>query len=89
MCILQTGLQSPKYPWDQFPFATYHICSTNQASGANFSQIYQVNQHFSQIYILVSKIPTKQVAELKFRKLSPFIHIYHWSKFQGHSACQS
>ena len=92
MCILQTGLQSTKYRWDQFLFATNHFCSTNQPAGTNFSQIYQANQpirHFSQIYILVCKIPTKQVAELKFCKSSPFIHIYYWSKFQGHSTCQS
>ena len=92
MCILQTGLQSTKYPRDQIFFAINDFNSTNQPSGTNFSQIYQANQpirHFSQIYILVCKIPTKQVAELKFCKSSPFIHIYHWSKFQGHSTCQS
>ena len=43
----------------------------------------------SQFDMLVCKIPTKQVAELKFCKSSSFIHIYHWSKFQGHSTCQS
>ena len=92
MCILQTGLQSTKYPWNQFLFATFHFCLTNQALGANFSQIYQVKQpirHLGQIFILVCKIPTKQVVELKFCKSSPFIHIYHWSKCQGHSTFQS
>ena len=92
MCILQTSLQSTKYPWDQISFVTSHFCLTNKPSGTNFSQTYQANQHiyhFSQIYILVCKIPTKQVAELKFCKSSPFIHIYYWSKFQGHSTCQS
>ena len=55
-------------------------------------QIYQPNQptcDFSQIDILVSKIPTKQASELKFCKLSPFVNTYHWSKFQGYSTYQS
>ena len=76
MCILQTGQQSTKYPWDQIFLAIYHFCLTNQPSGVSFSQNYLVNHpiyDFGIFDILVFKIPTKQVADQKLFKSSPFI----------------
>ena len=73
--------RSAKYqiPMGPIFLVIFHFCLTNQPSGASFSQNYQVNHpihDFGNFDILVCKIPTKQVADKKFCKSSPFIDTY-------------
>ena len=65
---------------------------SNSANKYILNKRYQASRlihSYSQFYILVCKIPTKQVAELKICKWSSFVNICHWWKFQVHSTCQS
>ena len=83
--------RSVKYqilPWNHF----FSIFWFNLANKHILNKKYQASwliHSYSQFDILVCKIPTKQVADLKFCKWSSFVNICHWWKFQVHSTCQS